>query len=257
MQKVEITGIDTSKLETIDNDTMMCLLEEVKKGNIEARDKMVKGNLKLVLSILKRFQNNKENIDDLFQIGVMGLIKAIDNFDPIHKVKFSTYAVPMIIGEIRRYIRDNSSLRISRSLKDIAYKSIALRDELFKINHIEPTIEELAIKLEVEPIDIIQALEAIQDPLSIYSPIYNSGNSDQIELQDQISCVDKGFDDFNNEKLVKMGLSVLNEREKEIIYKRYFNNRTQIEIAEELNISQAQVSRIEKNALKSMHNKLK
>ena len=257
MQKVKITGIDTSNLETIDNDIMMELLEEVKKGSVEARDKMVKGNLKLVLSILKKFQHHKDNIDDLFQIGVMGLIKAIDNFDPVHKVKFSTYAVPMIIGEIRRYIRDNSSLRISRSLKDIAYKSIALRDEMFKVNHVEPTIDELAIILEVEPFNIIQALEAIQDPISIYSPIYNAGNSDQIELQDQISVNDKNYEDFNNEKMVKLGLSVLSNREKEIIYKRYFINKTQIEIAEELNISQAQVSRIEKNALKSMYNKLK
>jgi len=256
MQKVEITGIDTSKLETIKNEDMMLLLERVRNGDIEARNAMIKGNLKLILSILKKFHGKKELMDDLFQVGTIGLMKAIDNFDPIHKVRFSTYAVPMIIGEIRRHIRDNSSLRISRSLKDTAYKSIQIRDELFRKNHREPTTEEIAEVMGIDPLDIIMALEAIQDPISIYTPIYDNGN-DQIELVDQISDNDVVESDWEKDRLVRMALSKLNKREKSIIHERYFLGRTQIEIAEELGISQAQVSRIEKTALKTMYEKIK
>lgn len=254
--RVEITGINTSELVPITNEKMMELLPLAQNGNDEARDELVYGNIKLVLSVVKKFNNRKENLDDIFQVGCLGLLKAIDNFDFSHGVRFSTYAVPMIIGEIRRYLRDNSPIRISRSLKDIAYKALQYKEQYINEYQKEPTIEMIAKELEVEENDVVVALEAMQEPVSIYTPIYNNGN-DEIYLIDQI-----GDDcDSENEKILQMtieqGIKKLNEREREIINKRYFLDKTQMEIAEEIGISQAQVSRLEKSALKTIFNDYK
>ncbi len=256
MYKVEITGVDTSKLEKLSNEEMDDLLRKIKSGDMNARDKMIKGNLKLVLSVLKKFSERKENMDDLFQVGCIGLMKSIDNFDITIGVRFSTYAVPMIIGEIRRYLRDNGSIRVSRSYKDIAYKAISMKEELIKKNHREPTIEEIAAAIGVESVDIVLALEAIQDTISMSTPIYDNGG-DVIELEDQIGSKDYIMDNWAKEKMIKEAFSKLNGREKNIIYSRYFEDKTQMEIAEELDISQAQVSRLEKNALKLMYEIMK
>ncbi len=249
--RVEITGVNTSELKTLSNEKMMELIELSQKGDTNARDELVYGNLKLILSVIKKFTYRGENLDDLFQVGSLGLLKAIDNFDMSHGVRFSTYAVPMIIGEIRRYLRDNSTVRVSRSLKDIAYKALYFKEQYLKEHHKEPTIEEVAKELNVEEIDVVIALEAIQDPISIYTPIFDNGG-DEIYLIDQIS------DENNNEErkilelTVKEGLKKLSEREKHIINERYYLGKTQMEIASEIGISQAQVSRLEKNALKTI-----
>lgn len=252
--KVEITGVNTSELKVMPQDELMALIKESQKGNLEARDLIVEGNLKLVLSVIKRFNNRGENLDDLFQVGAMGLIKAIDNFDFIHGVKFSTYAVPMIIGEIRRYLRDNSKIRISRSLKDIAYKAMQFKEEYLNTYHKEPTIEEISKKLEVDAIDVIMALEAIQEPVSIYTPIFNNG-SDEIYLIDQIADNANPEEERLNKMIIEEGISKLNKRLRNIIYDRYYNGKTQMEIASDLGISQAQVSRLEKTALKIIFDK--
>ena len=252
--KVEITGINTSELKVMPQDELMVLLKESQNGNYEARDLIVEGNIKLVLSVIKRFNNRGENLDDLFQVGAMGLIKAIDNFDFTHGVKFSTYAVPMIIGEIRRYLRDNSKIRISRSLKDIAYKAMQYKEEYLNQNHKEPSIEEISKKLDVDMIDVIMALEAIQDPISIYTPIFNNG-SDEIYLIDQISDNVNPEEERLNKMIIEEGISKLNKRLRNIIYDRYYNGKTQMEIASDLGISQAQVSRLEKTALKIIFDK--
>ena len=247
--RVEITGINTAELVPIKNERMMEILPLAKSGDEDAREELVHGNLKLVLSVVKKFNNRKENLDDIFQVGCLGLLKAIDNFDFSHGVRFSTYAVPMIIGEIRRYLRDNSPIRISRSLKDIAYKALQYKEQYINEFQKDPTIEEIAKYLEVEEIDVVVALEAMQEPLSIYTPIYNNG-SDEIYLIDQIG----DDDDPESRKVLNMtieqGLKRLNDRERDIINKRYFMDKTQMEIAEEIGISQAQVSRLEKSALK-------
>ena len=252
--KVEITGINTSELKVMPQDELMVLLKESQNGNYEARDLIVEGNIKLVLSVIKRFNNRGENLDDLFQVGAMGLIKAIDNFDFTHGVKFSTYAVPMIIGEIRRYLRDNSKIRISRSLKDIAYKAMQYKEEYLNTYHKEPQLEEIAKKLEVDTIDVIMALEAIQEPVSIYTPIFNNG-SDEIYLIDQISDDSNPEEERLNKMIIEEGISKLNKRLRNIIYDRYYNGKTQMEIASDLGISQAQVSRLEKTALKIIFDK--
>lgn len=251
--RVEITGINTSELIPIKNERMMEILPLAQKGDEEAREELVHGNLKLVLSVVKKFNNRKENLDDIFQVGCLGLLKAIDNFDFSHGVRFSTYAVPMIIGEIRRYLRDNSPIRISRSLKDIAYKALQFKEKYINEYQKEPTIEIIAKELGEEEIDVVIALEAMQEPVSIYTPIFNNGN-DEIYLIDQIG----DDEDSENKKVLQMtieqGLSKLNNRERDIINKRYFLDKTQMEIAEEIGISQAQVSRLEKSALKSIFN---
>ena len=251
--RVEITGINTSELIPIKNERMMEILPLAQKGDEEAREELVHGNLKLVLSVVKKFNNRKENLDDIFQVGCLGLLKAIDNFDFSHGVRFSTYAVPMIIGEIRRYLRDNSPIRISRSLKDIAYKALQFKEKYINEHQKEPTIEIIAKELGEEEIDVVVALEAMQEPVSIYTPIFNNGN-DEIYLIDQIG----DDEDSENKKVLQMtieqGLSKLNNRERDIINKRYFLDKTQMEIAEEIGISQAQVSRLEKSALKSIFN---
>lgn len=249
--RVEITGVNTSELKTLSNERMMELIVKSQNGDDAARDELVLGNLKLILSVIKKFAHRGENLDDLFQVGCLGLLKAIDNFDMSHGVRFSTYAVPMIIGEIRRYLRDNSSIRVSRSLKDIAYKALHFKEQFLREQHREPTAEEIAEELGVEPIDVIVSLEAIEDPISIYTPIYNNG-SDEIFLIDQIK------DDENSEErkilelTVKDGLKKLSKRERNIINERYYLGKTQMEIAKEIGISQAQVSRLEKNALKTI-----
>lgn len=252
--KVEITGINTATLKVMPQDVVLEKIKEAQNGSLSARDEVVEGNLKLVLSVIKKFHNRGENLDDLFQVGAMGLIKAIDNFDFSHEVRFSTYAVPMIIGEIKRYLRDNSKLRISRSLKDIAYKALQFKDKYVSVNHKEPTITEIAEALNVETIDVVIALEAMQDPVSIYTPIYNNG-SDEIYLIDQIADENNTSDDRMEKMMIEEGISRLNPRLKSIIMDRYYNNKTQMEIASEIGISQAQVSRLEKAALKIIFDK--
>lgn len=252
--RVEITGINTSELKPISNEESMRLLELSHKGDKDARDKLVYGNLLLVLSVIKKFSHRGENLDDLFQVGCMGLLKAIDNFDTIHGVRFSTYAVPMIIGEIRRYLRDNSSIRVSRSLKDIAYKTLQYKEEFQKKNHREPTTKEISEFLQVEEVDVIVAMEAIQDPISIYTPIYSNG-SDEIYLIDQIMDEENTEDKRILELTIREGMKKLTSREKQIINQRYYEGKTQMEIAEEIGISQAQVSRLEKSALSTIFNK--
>ena len=249
--RVEITGINTSDLIPIKNERMMEILPLAHKGDEDAREELVHGNLKLVLSVVKKFNNRKENLDDIFQVGCLGLLKAIDNFDFSHGVRFSTYAVPMIIGEIRRYLRDNSPIRISRSLKDIAYKALQFKEKYINEYQKEPTIEMIANELGEEEIDVVVALEAMQEPLSIYTPIYNNG-SDEIYLIDQIGDEDDPEEKNVLKMTIEQGLKRLNQRERDIINKRYFLDKTQMEIAEEIGISQAQVSRLEKSALKTI-----
>ena len=247
--KVEITGVNTQDLKVLTSSESLKLLKQYQEGNLEARTLLIEGNLKLVLSVIKKFNYKSENLDDLFQVGCMGLIKAIDNFDLSHGVMFSTYAVPMIIGEIRRYLRDNSKIRISRSLKDIAYKTLQFKEKYIQTNFKEPTIEEISKALEIPVEDIVIALEAIQEPVSIYTPIYTNGN-DEIYLLDQIPDGEYNENDRINKMIIEEGIKRLNPRLKNIIYDRYYNNKTQMEIASEIGISQAQVSRLEKSALK-------
>ncbi len=245
--KVEICGVNTSKLKTLREKEKMELLKEVKKGNQSARDRLVNGNLRLVLSVIQRFVNRGENLDDLFQIGCIGLIKAIDNFDITQPVHFSTYAVPMIQGEIRRYLRDFNSVRVSRSLKDIAYKAMQVKEELMNKQLKEPTIDEIAQKMEMPKSKIVMALEAIVDPVSLYEPVYSDGG-DTIYVMDQIG--DHNTDEsWLGEIVLKEAIKNLNDREKSILQLRFFQGKTQVEVAEEIGISQAQVSRLEKGAL--------
>ncbi|WP_218000676.1 RNA polymerase sporulation sigma factor SigG [Rossellomorea vietnamensis] len=250
--KVEICGVDTSKLPVLKNDEMRILFKEMQAGDISAREKLVNGNLRLVLSVIQRFNNRGEYVDDLFQVGCIGLMKSIDNFDLGQNVRFSTYAVPMIIGEIRRYLRDNNPIRVSRSLRDIAYKALQVREKLMGETSKEPTAEEIAKVLDVSHEEIVFALDAIQDPVSLFEPIYNDGG-DPIFVMDQLS--DEKNRDFHwiEEIALQEGMRRLNDREKLIISKRFFQGKTQMEVAEEIGISQAQVSRLEKAAIKQMN----
>ena len=225
-------------------------------GNNEARNILVEGNLKLVLSILKRFNNRGENMDDLFQIGCVGLLKAIDNFKLEHDVKFSTYAVPMILGEVRRYLRDNNSIRVSRSLKDIAYRSLKFKDEYLIKNGRDATIDEIAKELELPTFEIINALESLREPISMFEPIYSDGG-DTIYLADQLEDKSKNSDNISNRLAIEDAINRLESREKQILDDRFIIGKTQMEIAKELNISQAQVSRIEKGAIKQLKKVLK
>lgn len=253
--KVEICGVNTSKLPLLTSDEKEKLIRKVKEGDIEAREKYIKGNLRLVLSVIQRFTGSNENMDDLFQIGCIGLIKAIDNFDLTQGVKFSTYAVPMIIGEIRRYLRDNSQIRVSRSLRDTAYKAIYAKEKLMKVNLKEPTINEIASEIGVEKEDVVFALDAIQSPVSLYEPIYTDGG-DTLYVMDQISDKKNLEENWISDLSISDAVKRLPERERRIINLRFFEGKTQMEVAEEINISQAQVSRLEKNALRSMKNYL-
>ena len=254
--KVEISGIDTNNIQVLKNEEMKKLFEDLQNGNKQARNLLIEGNLKLVLSILKRFSNRGENMDDLFQIGCVGLVKAIDNFSLEHNVKFSTYAVPMILGEIRRYLRDNNSIRISRSIKDIAYKSLKFKEEYLKKNGKEASIEEIANYLKVEKYDVICALESLREPISMFEPIYSDGG-DTIYLADQIEDKTVRGEVLSNKIALEDAINQLDMREKLILDERFIIGKTQMEIAQELNISQAQVSRIEKGAIKQLKKVLK
>ena len=248
LNKVEICGVNTSKLPILSKEEKEELLKKIKNGDDEARNKFINGNLRLVLSVIQRFYGRGENADDLFQIGCVGLIKAIDNFDISQNVQFSTYAVPMIIGEIRRYLRDNNSIRVSRSIRDLAYKVMQCKERLTKQNGKEPTIEEIAKSLDSTPEDIAFSLDAIQIPISLQEPIYNDG-TENIYIMDQIKD-DKNSDELWAENLtIKQSMKKLNDKEREILAKRFFDGRTQMEVAEEIGISQAQVSRLEKSAI--------
>ena len=223
----------------------------MRSGDTQARETFIKGNLRLVLSVIQRFNNRGENVDDLFQVGCIGLMKSIDNFDLTQNVKFSTYAVPMIIGEIRRYLRDNNSIRVSRSLRDVAYKALLVRDKLIKENNNEPTISQIAKELNIPREEVVFALDAIQDPVSLFEPIYHDGG-DAIYVMDQISDSKNSDDSWLENISIKEAMKKLNDREKLILTLRFFNGRTQMEVADEIGISQAQVSRLEKTALKHM-----
>lgn len=251
LNKVEICGVNTSKLPVLSGSKMKELFIILQAGDKSAREQLIRGNLRLVLSVIQRFSNRGEHVDDLFQVGCIGLMKAIDNFDLGQNVKFSTYAVPMIIGEIRRYLRDNNPIRVSRSLRDIAYKALQVRDRLATERAKEPTIQEIAEKLEIPQEDVIFALDAIQEPVSLFEPIYHDGG-DPIYVMDQIGD-DKQSDRLWLESIaIREGMGKLGEREKKIISLRFFQGKTQMEVAEEIGISQAQVSRLEKAALKHM-----
>jgi RNA polymerase sporulation-specific sigma factor len=251
VNKVEICGVNTAKLPVLSSSKMRDLLVRMQNGERSAREELIKGNLRLVLSVIQRFNNRGEFVDDLFQVGCIGLMKAIDNFDLSQNVKFSTYAVPMIIGEIRRYLRDNNPLRVSRSLRDIAYKALQVRDALTNKNSKEPTVAEIAAELKVPREEVVFALDAIQEPISLFEPIYHDGG-DPIFVMDQIGD-DRHLDGQWLEKLsLKEAMSKLNDREKMILEMRFYDGRTQMEVAEEIGISQAQVSRLEKTALKHM-----
>jgi len=249
--KVEICGVNTSTLPKLKEKEMKELLFRIQNGEYECREQFIRGNLRLVLSVIKRFNNRGENVDDLFQVGCIGLMKSIDNFDLSLNVRFSTYAVPMIIGEIRRYLRDNNSIRVSRSLRDIAYKALQVRDRLVNENNKEPTVSQIAKELELKREDVVFALDAIQDPVSLFQPIYHDGG-DEIYVMDQIKDT-KNLDDSWLENIsIKEGMKKLKDREKLILNLRFFDGKTQMEVADEIGISQAQVSRLEKTALKHM-----
>lgn len=247
--KVEIASVSTSDLKVLKNEEMIPLFQKLKQGDAFAKDDLVNGNLKLVLSILRKYNNRTDNMDDLFQVGCIGLIKAIDNFDLSHEVKFSTYAVPMIEGEIKRYIRDNNTMRISRSIKDLAYKVLRLKEEL-TIGSKEPTNKEIADYLHVSEYDIVLSLESLREPMSMYEPIYNDGG-DTIYLMDQIASKEDDYE-LDMKIAVERAMNSLKERERNILNDRFLVGKTQMEIAEELGISQAQISRIEKNAIKTL-----
>ncbi|MBR5596983.1 MAG: RNA polymerase sporulation sigma factor SigG [Lachnospiraceae bacterium] len=249
--KVEICGVNTAKLPLLKQQEKEALFVRIKEGDNEAREEFIKGNLRLVLSVIKRFSSSNENVDDLFQIGCIGLIKAIDNFDTTLQVKFSTYAVPMIMGEIRRFLRDNSSIRVSRSIKDTAYKAIYTKESMTKKSLREPTIAEVAKEIGVTKEEIVYALDAIQNPMSLYDPVYSDGE-DTLYVMDQISDKKNKEENWVEHLSLSEAMKQLNSREHEIIVLRFFEGKTQMEVAQMVKISQAQVSRLEKNALNVM-----
>lgn len=256
LNKVEICGVNTSKLPVLKAEEKEELFRRIKEGDEEARELYIKGNLRLVLSVIKRFSNSSENMDDLFQIGCIGLIKAIDNFDTTLNVKFSTYAVPMIIGEIRRYLRDNNSIRVSRSLRDIAYRAIYAKETYMKTNLREPTISEIASEIGINKEMIVYAMDAIQNPVSLFEPVYTEGG-DTLYVMDQISDKKNKEETWVENLSLREAINRLNKRERHIIDLRFYEGKTQMEVAQEIGISQAQVSRLEKNALKTMRNYLR
>jgi len=254
--KVEICGVNTSKLPILKNKEKEVLFKKILEGDKEAREEYITGNLRLVLSVIQRFNNSGEMVDDLFQVGCVGLIKAIDNFDITQNVKFSTYAVPMIIGEIRRYLRDNNSIRVSRSLRDTAYKALQAKERLTKKNNKEPTIGEIAKELDIPKEDIVFALDAIQDPLSLFEPIYNDGG-DSLYIMDQVKDGKNKEENWVTSISLNDAMEKLPEREYNIVKLRFFEGKTQMEVANEISISQAQVSRLEKSAINHMKRYLK
>jgi RNA polymerase sporulation-specific sigma factor len=248
INKVVICGVNTSQLPTIKTSEMRGMIKKIQEGDDQLRDQFINGNLRLVLSVIQRFNSKNEPVDDLFQIGCVGLIKSIDNFDLSLDVKFSTYAVPMIIGEIRRYMRDNNSIRVSRSMKDTAYKALQVRERLTALNSQEPSIMEIAKEVGVDKEEIIFALESIQEPVSLFEPIYNDGG-DALYVVDQVRD-EKNIDEKWIEKMtLEESINNLSDREKQIVDMRFYKGKTQMEVAEEIGISQAQVSRLEKSAL--------
>lgn len=251
VNKVELCGVNTSKLPLLKEEEKAELFRRIQAGDEEAREKYIKGNLRLVLSVIKRFESSSENADDLFQIGCVGLMKAVDHFDPDRLVKFSTYAVPMIIGEIRRYLRDNSSIRVSRSLRDTAYKAIYAREGYVRKHMKEPTVQEIADEIGISKEDVAFALDAIQVPVSLHEPVYSDGG-DTLYVMDQVSDKKNREENWVEELSLDAAMERLNERERYIITLRFFEGKTQMEVAEQIRISQAQVSRLEKNALKTM-----
>ena len=248
MRKVEIRGVSTAKLPLLNNEEMRALFVQAQAGDKPARDQLVQSNLRLVLSIVQRFGNRGENPDDLFQVGCIGLLKAIDNFDLSMNVRFSTYAVPMIIGEIRRYLRDNNAIRVSRSVRDVAYKALSARDELAAQKGVEPKMQEIAERLSLPASQVVFALDAIAEPVSLFEPIFNDGG-DPIYVVDQVKDERESEQRWTEELCISNALACLNEREQKIINLRFFVGKTQMEVADEIGISQAQVSRLEKNAL--------
>ena len=253
--KVEICGVNTSKLKVLSDDEKKELLKRTKEGDMKAREELIYGNLRLVLSIIQRFTNRNENVDDLFQVGCVGLVKAVDNFNIELDVKFSTYAVPMIIGEIRRYLRDNNAIRISRSIRDLAYHALSAREELIKENESEPTVEQIASRLGESKEAVVRAMEAIVAPISLYEPVY-SENGDSIYVMDQLSDSNSSDELWLESIALREAMKTLSERERSIITMRFYKNKTQMEIADEIGISQAQVSRLEKGALERIRKQL-
>ena len=253
--KVEICGVNTSKLKVLKNEETMELLRRTKEGDMEAREQLIAGNLRLVLSVIQKFSNRGENLDDLFQVGCIGLIKAIDNFNTDLDVRFSTYGVPMIIGEIRRYLRDNSSVRVSRSMRDTAYKVLQAKDAFMAQHQREPTVDEIAAVLGIRREDIVFALDAIVDPVSLYEPVY-SDNGDALCVMDQVKD-SKNTDEMWVERIaLNQAVSRLSDRERKILALRFFQGKTQMEVSAEIGISQAQVSRLEKNALRQIRKEM-
>ncbi|HKM39221.1 MAG TPA: RNA polymerase sporulation sigma factor SigG [bacterium] len=255
INKVEICGVNTAKLPVLSNLKMRELFQAFIEGDATAREKLIGGNLRLVLSVIQRFNNRGENVDDLFQVGCIGLIKAIDNFDLGQNVKFSTYAVPMIVGEIRRYLRDNNAIRVSRSLRDTAYKALQARDVLVTRHSREPSISEIASELRMPREDVVFAMDAIQEPLSLFEPVYHDGG-DPIFVMDQVKDEKEQDNTWTEELAVREAMHKLNDRERHILNLRFFHSKTQMEVADEIGISQAQVSRLEKAALERLRRHL-
>ncbi|MBQ7935130.1 MAG: RNA polymerase sporulation sigma factor SigG [Clostridia bacterium] len=252
--RVVISGVDTSKLPILSNDEKNELLRRIKAGDKKAKDQFVEGNLRLVLSIVQRFAGRDECMDDLFQVGCIGLIKSIDNFDLSLGLRFSTYGVPMILGEIRRYLRDNNMVRVSRATRDLAYRALSVKERLSNLKNREPTVQEIAKEMGVRKEEVVMALDAIVDPISLFEPVYSDGN-DAIFVMDQVSD-DRGGDDWIDELLIKDAINKLPDREKNIIELRFLEGKTQMEVAQEVGISQAQVSRLEKGAIDRIKNQL-
>jgi len=246
--KVEICGVNTSKLKVLSNTEITDLLHRTKEGDLDARQELISGNLRLVLSVIQKFLNRGENVDDLFQVGCIGLIKAIDNFDISQNVRFSTYGVPMIIGEIRRYLRDNSPIRVSRSMRDLAYKVLQAKERLMGDKQKEPTVEEIAKDLGIRREDVVFALDAIMDPVSLHEPVYTDGG-DAICVMDQVGDTKNTDESWLEQIALNEAISRLSKREKHILALRFYDGKTQMEVAGEVGISQAQVSRLEKNAI--------
>lgn len=253
--KVEIAGMNTAELKTLKNEETMELLRKTKKGDRHARDQLIRGNLRLVLSVIQRFINRGENVDDLFQVGCVGLIKAVDNFDINQPVRFSTYGVPMIVGEIRRYLRDNSAIRVSRSMRDTAYRVIQMREQLMAQTQREPTVEQIAQALDIPREEVVIAMDAIMDPVSLYEPVY-SDSGDTLCVMDQIRDTKDTVDTWTNCIALKEAMKRLNERERRILSLRFFEGKTQMEVSAEVGISQAQVSRLEKGAINTIRKNL-
>ncbi len=253
--KVEICGVNTAKLVVLSDEEKVELLRRTKAGDAQARQDLIYGNLRLVLSIIQRFSGRKENVDDLFQVGCIGLVKAVDNFNVELDVKFSTYAVPMIIGEIRRYLRDNNAIRISRSVRDLAYRALQAREELIREKEREPSAEEIAARLGEKKEAVLRAMEAVVEPISLYEPVYNE-NGDTLYVIDQLSDRSAGDDGWIENIALTEAMRKLTERERNIISMRFYKNKTQMEIAEQIGISQAQVSRLEKGALEKIRKQM-